>query len=159
MRKRQWVGLTVLLGTLGLVLGLNEPAQSQRPPAKKAISLKDRIMDYSKLEEKDTNKFLQAIGPSVRDLLAAGQQVELPGLGLFRIVNVPAHRDLVDGRPATIPGSNYVEFVPSANLNGVANSPSATPAEVVPPFQYNPLPGRDPGMKAPNARMPNVRTR
>jgi len=159
MSKRQWAGLAVLLTTLGLVLGVSEEALSQRPPAKKAMTLKGRIMDYSRLEEKETNKFLQAIGPAVRDLLANGQQVEVPGLGLFRIVNVPPHRDLVNGRPATIPGSNYVEFVPTGELNGVANSPSATPAEVVPPFQYNPLPGRDPGMKAPNERMPNVRTR
>jgi nucleoid DNA-binding protein len=153
------VGLTVLLSALGLVLAFNEEALSQRLPAKKPMTLKSRVMDYSKLEEKDTNKFLQAIGPSVRDLLAAGQQVEIPGLGLFRIVNVPAHRDLVNGRPATIPGSNSVEFVPTAELNGVANSPSAIANESVPPFQYNPLPGRDPGMKAGNVRMPNVRTR
>jgi nucleoid DNA-binding protein len=159
MSKRQWVGLTVLLTALGLVLVLNEEALSQRPPAKKQMTLPGRIMDYSKLEQKDTNKFLQAIGPAVRDLLSAGQQVDVPGLGLFRIVNVPPHRDLVNGRPATIPGSNYVEFVPTADLNGAANSPASTPAEVVPPFQYNPLPDRDPGMKAPNVRQPNVRTR
>ncbi len=159
MSKRQWVGLTALLAALGLVLALNDEALSQRPPAKKAMTLQSRIMDYSKLEAKETNKFLQAIGPSIRDLLAAGQQVSVPGLGLFRIVNVPPHRDLVNGRPATIPGANYVEFVPTTELNGVANSPSAVAAESVPPFQYNPLPGRDPGNKAPNERMPNVRTR
>jgi nucleoid DNA-binding protein len=159
MSKRQWVGLTVLLATLGLVLGLNEEALSQRPQAKKPMTLQGRIMDYSKLESKETNKFLQAIGPAVRDLLANGQEVSVPGLGLFRIVNVPPHRDLVNGRPATIPGSNYVEFLPTGELNSVANSPSAVAAESVPPFQYNPLPGRDPGNKAPNERMPNVRTR
>jgi nucleoid DNA-binding protein len=159
MGKRRWVGLTVLLTALGVLLGVSDEALSQRPQAKKQMTLKGRIMDYSRLEEKETNKFLQAIGPAVRDLLAAGQQVEVPGLGLFRIVNVPPHRDLINGRPATVQGSNYVEFVPSGELNGAANSSTATPAEVVPPFQYNPLPGRDPGSKAPNERMPNVRTR
>jgi nucleoid DNA-binding protein len=171
MGKKQWMGLGVLLGTLGLFLTLTDAARSQRPlpkivsgsgnaPRQAAkMTLEGRVMDYSKLKEKETKKFLDAVGPAVRDLLENGQQVNLSGLGTFRIVNVPAHRDMVAGRPATIAAVNYVEFVPSADLAGAANSPSATPAEVVPPFQYIPIPGRDPGMKVGNTRAPNVRTR
>jgi nucleoid DNA-binding protein len=159
MGKRQGVGLAVLLGALAVMLGQTEPALSQRPPAKAKLTLEGRVMDYSKLKQKETNQFLQAIGPAIRDLLANGQEVTVPGLGTFRIVSVPAHRDLVEGRPATIPAANHVEFVPTGETAAVANSPSATPAEVVPPFQYVPLPNRDPGMKVGNTRMPNVRTR
>ena len=171
MRKRRWMGLGVLLGTLGLFLSLTDSAQSQRPMPKivsgsgsaprqaAKMTLEGRVMDYSKLKDKETKKFLQAIGPAVRDLLEEGQQVSIAGLGAFRIVNVPAHRDMIAGRPATIAAVNYVEFVPSSDLAGAANSPSATPAEVVPPFQYVPLPGRDPGVRTGNTRAPNVRTR
>jgi nucleoid DNA-binding protein len=157
MGNKHWAGLGVLLGALALVFGLAGPALSQKPPAK--MTLEGKVMDYSKLKDKDTKKFLEAIGPAVRDLLADGQQVSIPGLGTFRIVNVPAHRDMIAGRPATVPAANHVEFLPASDVASVANSPSATPAEVVTPFQYVPIPDRDPGMKVPNTRMPNVRTR
>jgi nucleoid DNA-binding protein len=159
MRKRKWVGLGVLVGALALMLALNEPALSQRPPTKAKMTLESRVMDYSKLKKEETNKFLRAIGPAIRDLISGGEQVTVPGLGSFRIVRVPAHRDMINGRPATIPGESYVEFLPAGELANAANAPSATPAEVVPPFQYVPLPGRDPGMKVGNNRAPNVRTR
>jgi nucleoid DNA-binding protein len=157
MRNKKWLGLGVLLGTTALVFGLAAPAQSQKPPAK--MTLEGKVMEYSKLKDKDTKKFLEAIGPAVRDLLADGQQVSITGLGTFRIVNIPAHRDMIAGRPTTVPAANHVEFLPSSDLAGVANSPSATAAETVTPFQYVPLPARDPGIKVPNTRMPNVRTR
>jgi nucleoid DNA-binding protein len=159
MRGKQWLVLGVLLGLFGLGLGLHGQAIQQRPAPKNAMTLKGRIMDYSKLTAKDTDKFLQAIGPAIRDLLKRGDTVSVQGLGQFRIVNVPAHRDLVNGRPATIPAASYVEFIPTGDLAAAANGPSATPAEVVPPFQYVPLPGRDPGIRTGNTRMPNVRTR
>jgi nucleoid DNA-binding protein len=157
MRKKHWTGLGVLLGALALVFGLAGPALSQKPPAK--MTLEGKVMQYSKLKDKETAKFLEALGPAVRDLLADGQQVSIPGLGTFRIVSVPAHRDMVAGRPATIPAANHVEFVPTGDLTSGANGPAAIPAETVTPFQYVPIPGRDPGMKVPNTRMPNVRTR
>jgi nucleoid DNA-binding protein len=157
MGNKHWAGLGVLVGALALVVGLAGPALSQKPPAK--MTLEGKVMEYSKLKDKDTKKFLEAVGPAVRDLLADGQQVSIPGLGTFRIVNVPAHRDMIAGRPATVPGANHVEFLPASDLASVANSPSATPAETVTPFRYVPISGRDPGMKVPNTRMPNVRTR
>jgi nucleoid DNA-binding protein len=156
MSMRRWLGLGVLLGAMGLVVGLAEPARSQKAPAKQ--TLKDRIMALSKLPEKDVDKMLQAIGPAIRDHLRAGESVELPGLGVFRVVNIPAHRDLAGGRAVTVGGANYVEFVPAAGLVSAANAPGVVPNETVPPFQYVPLPGRDPGMKAGSARVPGRRT-
>jgi nucleoid DNA-binding protein len=130
---------------------------SQKPPDK--TTLEGRIMQYSKLKEKETNKFMQALGPAIRDLITAGHQVQVPGLGTFRVVNVAAHRDMVGGRPATIAAVNRVEFIPSGEVAAAANNADVTPAESVPAFQYTPIPGRDPGMKVGNTRAPNVRSR
>ena len=85
--------------------------------------------------------------------------MELKGLGTLRVVRVPEHRDLVDGRPATIPASNYVDFLPAGGLVEAANAPGAVPQDTVPPFQYVPLPDQTKGLRTPEERMPNVRTR
>src|SRR5205823_5279024 len=126
MRKSQWGGLAALCGTLGLVLVAAGPAQSQRPAEKdkqKPITLKSRLVKSTRLSEKNVELFLVKLGPAVADHLRSGEQVELPGLGVFRVVRVPEHRDLVGGRPATIPASNYVEFLPTGNLVDASNAP------------------------------------
>jgi nucleoid DNA-binding protein len=173
MRKLQWGVLVALVGTLGLVLGLAAPARSQRPqpgkpgqPArpnqpkeKEKETLKGRLARVTRLPEQDVTKLLAELGPAVRDQLAAGNQVELPGLGTFRVVRVPEHRDLVGGRPAVIPASNNVEFLPAGSIVNAANGPGAVPAVTVPPFEYNPLPQQTPGQKVGNTRTPNTRIR
>jgi nucleoid DNA-binding protein len=157
------IGLGVLVGGLVLLGGAAEPIVSQKKnPAKTTpvkTSLEGRIMAYSKLKDKETSKFLEALGPAVREMLTAGQQVDIPNLGVFRVVGVPAHRDMVQGRPVTMPAANHVEFIPSGELAATANGTDVVPAEVVVPFQYTPIPDRVPATKAPNSRMPNVRTR
>ena len=44
------------------------------------------------------------------------------------------------------------------DLIGAANSESAVPAETVPPFQYNTIPGQAPGQRVPTTRNPGTRT-
>jgi nucleoid DNA-binding protein len=122
-------------------------------------TVKGRIAVATKLPEADVAKMLDALGPAVKDLLGQGQTVEVPNLGSFRIVRVPEHRDLVDGRPATIPGNNTVEFLPTGRFADAANLPGAKPAETVPPFEYNPLPDQTKSLKTGPTRMPNSRTR
>ena len=100
---------------------------------------------------------LTALGPAVREDLAAGNRVEMPGLGVFRVVRIAAHRDLVDGRPANIEASNYVEFVASGGLVDAANAATAVPADTVLPFQFNPLPDQTKSLHMPDNRMPNIR--
>jgi nucleoid DNA-binding protein len=151
-----------------------QPAQPPQKPAKPQVqritqlgqgapgalpsTVPGRIAIATKLSEADVAKMMTALGPAIRDLLAEGNTVEIPNLGLFRVVRIPEHRDMVNGRPATIAGSNYVEFVPSGGLVGAANRGGAKPAETVPPFEYNPLPDQTKGLKTGGTRAPNSRT-
>lgn len=169
MGKAHWGVLTAPVGVLVLVAapqafsqksqvivpGAGAPA---RPASRTPDTLKGQIAAESKLPEESVDKVLNSLGPAVAAQLAKGRQVELPGLGTFRVVRVPEHRDLIDGRPATVAAVNTVEFVASGRLAASANSAGAQPAEVVPPFEYNPLPNQTKGLRTPNTRVPNVRT-
>jgi len=117
------------------------------------------VATAAKLREEDVAKVLSALGPAIREQLARGEVVELPGLGVFRIVRVPEHKDLVNGRPATIPAANTVEFLPSGDAIDAANAADAVPADTVPAYQFNPLPIQTKGLRTPEDRMRNVRTR
>jgi nucleoid DNA-binding protein len=158
VRKPQWIALFALLATLGLVLTLPDPAQSQRPQATPQ-TLKARIVASTKLPEADVQKMLTALGPALRDQLKQGAPVDVSGLGVFRVVRIPEHRDLVAGRPATVAASNYVEFLPSGELINAANSGATAPAETVPPFEYIINPYQTPGMRTGTTRDPGTRTR
>jgi nucleoid DNA-binding protein len=157
MRQSRWIALFTLLGALGLLL-LTGSAQSQRP-SDPPRTLKGRVATATKLAEADIEKMLTALGPAIRDMLRNGSQVEVPGLGTFRVVRIPGHRDLVAGRPATIPASNYVEFVPAGDIVSATNAPSAVPADTVPPFEYIINPTQTPGLRTPPTRQPGTRTR
>jgi nucleoid DNA-binding protein len=149
----------------GPVIIQEQPANKEKDKDKaakekeKPATLKERIATETKLAEADVAKMLDALGPAVRDQLARGERVELPGLGVLRVVHVPQHRDLIGGRPALVAGNNYVDFLPDAGLVQAANAPGAVPQATVPPFQYNPLPGQTPSQHVPDERMPNVRVR
>jgi nucleoid DNA-binding protein len=157
MRKSQWLALCALVGTTGLVLALAEPAKPDKSGEPR--TLQGRIAKATKFTDAQTQKFLRALGPAIRDMLQTGAQVEIPGLGTFRVVRIPEHRDLVGGRPATIPGSNYVEFLPTGDLINTANTPETVPAETVPPFEYIINPYQTPGQKTGTTRNPGTRTR
>jgi nucleoid DNA-binding protein len=157
MRKTKWIGLFTLAAAFGLVLLVAEPAQSQRPEAPK--TLQGQIAKATRFSEADTQKFLRALGPAIRDLIRTGQQVEIPGLGTFRVVRIPEHRDMVSGRPATIAASNYVEFLPQGELVNAANTAGTVPAETVPPFEYIINPYQTPSQRVGTTRNQGTRTR
>jgi nucleoid DNA-binding protein len=121
-------------------------------------SLVGRISSSTKLPDAEVAKVLDALGPSVRGLLGEGRTVEIANLGTFRVVRIPEHKDLVDGRPATIGGSNFVEFLATGRFADAANQPGVQPAESVPPFEYNPLPDQTKGLKTGPTRQPNSRS-
>jgi hypothetical protein len=91
--------------------------------------------------------------------LRAGKQVEVPGLGLFRIVRINSYRDLVNGVPAIVPARNYVEFVPTAEVAAIANAPGAVPARTVDGYEFRVNPNAAPGLKTEGTRVPRTRTR
>jgi nucleoid DNA-binding protein len=146
-----------LVGAIGLVLCLTKPVLSQRPPAEETLN--QRLAKASKLKEEEVTRLLNALGPAIQEDLRAGKQVTLPGLGTFRVVRIGEHRDLQDGRPVTVPAINTVEFIPVGTVVDSANSSNAQPAETVPSFQYNTLPGQTPGQKTGRTRVPPTRTR
>jgi nucleoid DNA-binding protein len=132
-------------------------ARSSKPPSKDD-PLATRVARATKVSEQDVNKVINALGAAVQEDLKRGKTVSFPGLGTFRVVSVPAHRDLQQGRPVVVPARNSVEFLAGGELESAANSSTAVPAEAVPPFQYVPLPNQIKGQKDPGTRAPNVRT-
>jgi nucleoid DNA-binding protein len=157
MRKPHWLALGALVVALGLSFTVTSLAQPPRPPER--LPLTAAVAKKSKLPEDDVKAMLEALGPIVREKLANGETVELPGLGTIRVVRVPEHKDLVQGRPATISAVNNVEFVPVPEVVQAANAPGAVPAVTVPAFEYDPLPGQTRSQRAPYVRMPNDRIR
>ena len=59
------------------------------------------------------------------------------------------HKDLVQGRPATIGAVNNVEFIPTDETVRAANSATSVPAVTVPAVEYNPLPAQTKSERAP----------
>ena len=159
MRKAHWGALAVLAGTL-VVLSWAGPALSQRPA--RLLPMAQDIARQTRLREESVDKVLTALGPAVSRQLAAGRTVTIQGLGTFRVVRIPEHRGLdAGGKPAIIPGVNYVEFLPAGPVVAASNSADARPAVVVPPFQYNTLPTQTPsphipygGNRVPSTRVP-----
>jgi len=157
MRKTYGTALVALLVALGVLAVLTAPVQSQKAATKG--SLVARIAAAGKIKEEQVNALLIELGNAIRDKIAAGEVVDLPNLGRIQVTRIPEHRDLVDGRPAVIAATNYVTFLPTAALIEASNAPSAVPASVVPPFEFNPLPGQTQGGKVGNTRAPNTRIR
>ena len=159
MRKAHRWGLAALVGTLALVVAATAqqagPPAKQRPAAdkKQPATFQGRMLTATKLQEKDLQKFLTALGPAISASISSGQSVNIPGLGTFRVVRIPEHRDMAaGGRPIVVTGTNYVEFLPAGNLTSAANAPGAAPAVTVPQFEYVPLPNQTPGMRVPGTR-------
>lgn len=156
MRTRNWLALGTLLATLALVLVGVPTARSQKPAGE--LSIPQKLAKTTKLTDEQASKFYAAFGAIIREEISRGKTVAVPGLGTFRVVRIPEHRDLVDGRPAVIPARNTIEFLGGEELIGAANSDGAVPAAVVPPFEYVPLPGQIPGQKVGPVRTPSIRT-
>src|SRR5262245_62285252 len=106
MRKAHWGGLAALGGAIVVALSWTTPARSQRPVA--LDPLPRDLAKQAQVDETDVVKVLNALGPAISRQIAAGREVGVPGLGSFRVVRIPESKDLIGGRPATIPPRNYV---------------------------------------------------
>ena len=163
MTKLSWPTRAALFSAFGLVVCLTAPAQTikvgPRTPEKGKATLESRIAAMSKVSEEDVLKVLKTLGPAVTERVKNGETVEIAGLGVFRVVRVEEHKDLVNGRPAKIPARNYVEYLPAGPLNDAANSEKAVPALSVPGFEYVPIANEARGLRTENTRSPGIRTR
>jgi len=157
MKRGHVLACGVLLGSLLLLVGLGAPAQT--PDVKKELTLVQRLALSTRLSEENADRFLQALGPAIREELRRGRDVEIPGLGRLRVVRVQEHRDMQNGRPIVVPAANRVEFNAADVLDDAANSAGAKPAETVVPFHYIPLPGQTPSQKVGNQRTPPTRVK
>ena len=159
MRHARWLALAVLMGAMGLVAG-QTTTKTAKPKDNKEETIPQRIARDTKLNEKDADKFFNAVGPAIREQLQQGKTVSVPGLGTFRVVRVAEHRDLAaGGRPVTVPAFNTVEFVGALEVADGINAEGVTPAETVPAFQYIPNPYQTPPQKMGRTHAPAQRVR
>ncbi len=150
MARWAFVGvICVLAGSLAF----GQVGAGRRP----AASLKDGVVARSKEAPAAVDRMLKALGPSVEEQLLAGRQVEIPGLGTLRVVRIEAYKDLDGGRPIMVPARNYVEFVPTGDLDAIANMPGAVPARSVPGYEFRVNPSSTPGFKTDTIK--TIRTR
>lgn len=157
MIKRFRYILLGLAGACGIIVALTAPARSQLQAAKETMN--ERLARLSELEEGQVEKLLTLLGPAVQDELKSGKEVSFPGLGTFRVVRIPEHKDLQNGRPIVVPAVNTVEFLPTDGLKSAANGPDAAPAATVPQYEQPVLPGQTPGQKTGRVRTPPTRIR
>jgi nucleoid DNA-binding protein len=151
MRRAQW-GLAALL----VVLGLAAHAQYQ-PAAKGPPEFKGDLAKRAKQKKKVIQEVLDALGPAMAEQLRGGKQVEIDGVGTFRVVKVGEYRDLVNGLPTTIPARNYVEFIPAPALNTAANGAGAIPSRTVEGYEFRVNPNSNPGIRTPDTKVPRSR--
>lgn len=159
MRSAKWslVGLAVVLAW-GIVMSARAQVGGKN---KKTLppSLKAGVAAATRYKEEAIDKVFKALGPALSDQLRAGREVELPGVGVFRVVQVQQYRDLVNGRPAVVPPRNYVEFVPNAGLDAIANAPGVRAARVVENAEFRVNPNAEGGIRVGPTRNIGTRTR
>ncbi len=163
LQRRALIALAV---TMGIVLLIASPALSQKGPVikepqslKKELTFKGKLGKAADISDEKVEKLLKALGPALAAELSSGNRVELAGVGTFRVVRVGEHRDLVNGRPAMIPATNYVEFLPASNMIDASNAPGAKAESSVPRWEFTPVGNEVPTQRQPNVRVPSSKIR
>lgn len=152
MRRTRWT-LAVLVGSLALVMAVQAQVESKKPPR----SFHAELAAEAKVKEEVVERVIKAIGPVVRAQLRAGREVTISGVGSLRIVQIGEHRDLVDGRPATIAARNIVEFVGTPETEVAANAPGVVPSRVIEGYEFRINPRSNPGIRTDSIRTPDMR--
>lgn len=136
MQKRRWITFGMLVAGLGLLHALTAPSYSQRADMTVAEPLEKRLAKKWGMKEEDVRRRLEELGQEIQQDLAAGQAVEVRGLGTVRVVRVHKHRETVAGRPVVVDYKNTIQLVPAGPLQATANTPGARPAEEILPADY-----------------------
>lgn len=153
--RRSFRAGAALIGALAVVVGV----EAQVNPPKEPRPFRQAVAAEAKLNEETVEKVFKALGPAIREQLRAGREVSLPGVGTLRIVQVGEHRDLIDGRPATIAARNFVEFVGSPETEAAVNGPGVDPARVIEGYEFRINPWSNPGIRTDGFRTPGTRVR
>jgi nucleoid DNA-binding protein len=151
---RPQLALGVLILSLASAVVVTARAQSvvvegKKPPLP---PLKTAVAKASKQKEEIVTAIFKALGPGIQAQLRAGRQVELPGVGVFQVVLIAEHKDLIGGRPGIVPAQKYIEFVPAADLLAAATSPGAVPARTVDGYEFRVNPNASSGQKTEGTR-------
>jgi nucleoid DNA-binding protein len=142
-----------------LVLTLSWTARAQPPAKKDALPpLPKALAKETKQKPAVVDALLKALGPALRERLVAGSQVELAGVGVFRVVRVPEHNDLIAGRTVLVPARNFVEFLPQADVAAAVNLPGVVPARVASIGEYAINPTATPGLRTGTTRTRGARS-
>jgi nucleoid DNA-binding protein len=156
MRTRQKVILGGLLAGMGLLLAFAGSVYSQREEKE---PLEKKVAAVTKIHPDTVAAVIRGLGPAIFKEISLGNQVVLPGLGTFRVVRIPEHKDLRNGRPVTIAETNYVEFLPAGKLVESVNQEGVIPSGTVPAFEFTPRPNETPSLKTGKTRTPRIRSR
>jgi nucleoid DNA-binding protein len=161
MQRRSLFVLGLLLAGMAFTLLQVSSAAPAPVPAPTGVkkSISNRLALQYKMTPDDMDRLLKSFGAEALIDLGEGSNIELPGLGVLRIVRVAEHKDLKDGRPVTYPAYNVVEFLPTPDVTGAVNNADIKPAVTVPAYEFTPIPDGNPGTRMPNVRNPGVRTK
>jgi nucleoid DNA-binding protein len=153
MRHKKWWALGSLLVVPALFVGVAGTGYSQRDRGRpKQEGIEEKVAKKVRLKPAVIKQVLEALGPAVLAQVSTGEQVVIPGLGTFRVVRIPEHRDLRNGRPTTIAATNYIEFIPTAGVVTSVNRLGVVPSATVPQFEYIPRPNEVPATRVPTMR-------
>jgi nucleoid DNA-binding protein len=155
MRKSLF-GLALLIG----VLAVTAQAQVKTTNNKVAPDFKAGLVRETKLKEATVEKVLKAFAPAMKEQLRAGRVITIDGVGTFQVVRIDSYKDINrNGEPITIPARNYVEFVPTDDLNVAANAEGAVPARTVKGYKFEVMPNANPGQKTEGLKTGRTRIR
>ncbi len=157
MLHNRCLPILLLAGVAVYAVWSKAEAQTQMKVIPANETFVQRVARYAEIKDKDAERCINAIGKALVEDLKKGKTDALPGLGSFRIVRVGDSKDLVNGRPVSVPAYNIVEFSPEDGVSDAANADNVEAARFVPAFRYNILPGQTPGQKMPSSRMPSSR--
>jgi nucleoid DNA-binding protein len=157
MLRNRYLPIVLLAGIATYAVLSKAEAQTRTKVIPKNETFAQRVARYAEIKDKDAEQCIQVIGKALLEDLKQGKTDAIPGLGSFRIVRVGESKDLVNGRPVTVPAYNVVEFSPDDGVSDAANGANVEAARFVPAFKYNILPGQTPGQKMPSSRMPSSR--
>lgn len=153
--------LIALGGLLSLlVLGITLTARAQVVSTlPKRQTLEERLVKETKVKKTDVAKILKALGPALREQLQQDGKIDVPGLGIIRVLRITEYKDLVNGLPTTIPARNYVEIEADSAANRAVNQPGVPPARTIQGYEFRVNPNASPGIKTQDRRVPRTRTR
>jgi nucleoid DNA-binding protein len=168
MNATRWLLATGLLALIVLpVLAQNTNIPGQFIPGSVTVlpyspptlaSVAPTIAKKTGLTEAQVNAVIAELGPSMSARLARGEGYEIPNCGTFRLIRIPAHRELQGNFAVFVPARNSVEFIPTGPVDAVLNMPGAVPGAPVAEPDFNPqIGGGIPTQRLPSSRIPGPR--